>query len=106
MHRLIINVPQEMQTDHINRNGLDNRRENLRICTQMQNNQNCKPHKNSSSIFKGVHWSKWTRKWMASIMQDYKNMYLGYYDSEIEAAKTYDRKAKELFGKFARTNFG
>ena len=107
MHHDIINVPIGFQTDHKNRKGYDNRKDNLRICTHAQNIQNSKLNKNSrySSCYKGVVWFKRTKKWRAYIKK--KNVFtsLGYYKNEIDAAKAYDCKAKELFGEFACTNF-
>ncbi|GAI88609.1 unnamed protein product, partial [marine sediment metagenome] len=63
MHRLILNVPEKMETDHINHNGLDNRRSNLRLATSQQNNFNRKNIDGSSSQYKGVYWNKSRRKW-------------------------------------------
>jgi len=106
MHRQITSTPCGLQTDHRNGNGLDNRRSNLRICTHSENCQNrrCDPKK-FSSCFKGVHWHKRDRKWYTKIRQNGKQVHLGSFDSEIEAAKAYDRKAIELFGGFACLNF-
>lgn len=103
MHREIIKTPPNKQTDHRNGNGIDNREENIRICTGSQNNQNC--HRVwGKSKFKGVSWYKRYKKWLASIGFNGKAINCGYYDSEIEAAKAYNTKAKELFGEFARLN--
>lgn len=105
MHREILNPPAGMEIDHINHDSLDNRRVNIRICTNSQNMMNGNSHKGSSSKFKGVFWHKLRRKWQAQIRKNYKAIYLGYYDSEVEAARTYDRAAKDLFGEFAKPNF-
>lgn len=105
MHRQILNVPDGMLSDHINHNGLDNRECNIRICTFAENQHNQKPRKTGSSKYKGVVWSKRTQKFLAQIRFEKKTINLGYYDSEIEAAKAYDVKALELFGEFAYTNF-
>lgn len=105
MHRQITGAPKGFQVDHINHNTLDNRRCNLRICTNQQNNWNRASCKNSSSKFKGVSYYKPSKKWIAQICIDDKRKNLGYYKSEIQAAKIYDAKAKELFGKFAKLNF-
>ena len=91
--------------DHHNRNGLDNRRYNLRGCTNRQNCRNRAKHENSTSIFKGVSLYRKTNKWKAQICFNYKVISLGYFHSEVAAAKVYDAKAKELFGEFANTNF-
>ena len=110
MHRLIMNTPKGMHTDHINGNPLDNRKENLRICTPAQNSRNRRKNKNNKSGFKGVKrccgsWYEGTIKWMASINFEGKRMHLGVYDIPEEAARAYDAKAIELHGEFAQTNF-
>lgn len=104
MHRLIMNTPQGMDTDHINGNGLDNRKSNLRICTQSQNEANKGLQKNNTSGFKGVQWNKQYKKWSAKINKNKKSFYVGYFTDKKEAAKAYNTKAKELFGEFARLN--
>jgi hypothetical protein len=105
MHNLIMNPPEEFQIDHKNWNGLDNRRENLRICTPQQNSFNQKKRKDTSSKYKGVSWSSQTGKWKSTITHNGKTHYLGRFDSAEEAAQKYDEKAKEFFGEFAVLNF-
>jgi len=107
MHREILGLESgdPRQTDHQNRNGLHNWRDNLRTCTHSQNKQNSSPHKNSSSAFKGISWHKDRNKWRVRIQINGRLKHLGYFSNEVEAAKTYDKKAKELFGEFAYTNF-
>ncbi len=105
MHRLILNAPEEMETDHINHNGLDNRRCNLRLVTHQQNHFNRKGNINSSSKYKGVYWNKRDKKWQVHIWIDYKNHYLGRFDDEQKAAWAYDEAAKKLFGEYACLNF-
>ena len=105
MHRLIMKSSEDMQVDHANHNTLDNRKCNLRICTKFQNMQNSKLQKNRSSKYKGVCWHKDNKKWKAYITYEGKRIHLGYYDIEEEAARVYDKKAIELFGKFAYLNF-
>ena len=104
MHRKIINAQEGQEIDHRNGNGLDNRRCNLRDCTRSQNNQNRHKTKGTSQ-YKGVSWYKNGNKWRTEIMLNLKRYHLGYFNSEIEAAKSYDKKAKELFGEFALLNF-
>ena len=104
MHRLIMNAQKGQEIDHINHNGLDNRKCNLRFCTRSQNIMNTRP-KRGTSKYKGVSWCKMTQNWLSCIMMDGEYINLGYYDDEIDAAKTYDDKAKELFGEFACLNF-
>lgn len=105
LHRVIINPPAGYEIDHINRNGLDNRRENLRIVTHSDNMKNMRRHSDSKSQFKGVHLFKSTGKWQAQISNNGKRIHLGYFHSEIDAAKEYDRAAIKLHGRFAHTNF-
>lgn len=105
MHRLILNTPKNMDTDHANHNGLDNQRHNIRICTTKQNTRNRLPRRKCSSLYKGVSWNKKVEKWIVFIANNRKNENLGCFDDEIKAAIAYDAKAKELFGKFAYLNF-
>jgi hypothetical protein len=104
MHRFIMGYPVGMLVDHINRNGLDNRRCNLRITTHQQNQANS-ISKSDSSRFKGVSRDKRKEKWYASIRKNKKDHYIGRYDIEEDAARVYDRRAIEFFGEFARLNF-
>lgn len=102
LHRIIMNAKKGEYVDHINRNRLDNRKENLRICTNQQNNYNRGPSKGK---FKGPSWNKNAQKWASYIKKDSKTIYLGLFLTEEEAAHAYDTKAKELFGEFAYLNF-
>ena len=99
MHRLIMQAPEGMVVDHINGNGLDNRRCNLRICTQYENALNSRPRADAKSRFKGVYPHH--NKWKARV----GGRYLGLFDDEVEAAKARDRKARELYGEHAWLNF-
>lgn len=104
MHRFINNTPDGMLTDHKNGDRLDNRKENLRSCNRTQNHANKRVGSNYSSNFKGVYWHKNRNKWVAMIRFERKGRYLGCYESEIEAAKAYNKAAKDLFGEFAKVN--
>ena len=104
MHRLITNAPEGMEVDHRNHNGLDNRRGNLRTCTPTQHRQTRRPHKNTTSEYKGVWWHTQACKWQARISFRSKPIHIGVFGDEKEAAKAYNKKAKELFGKFAWLN--
>ena len=106
MHRIILDAPKGKEVDHINGNGLDNRRENLRKCTTQQNSFNKRMYRGAkSSKYKGVTWHKRSRKWHARIRHNYAFIQLGYFTKELDAAQAYDKKAKELFGEFAHPNF-
>jgi hypothetical protein len=105
MHRQIMQPPPGKVTDHMNGNGLDNRRSNLRNCLPTENGRNRQRNRRSRTGFKGVGQYKRTGKYYASIRFKGKTLYLGQYDTPVEAARAYDRKARELFGQFARLNF-
>lgn len=105
MHRFIMDAPPEFQVDHVNGDRLDNRRENLRFCDTRLNNRNMRPGaRGGSSRFKGVHFCNEKKKWTATIKGVDRRYHLGRFDDEIEAARAYDAKAKELFGEFFRPN--
>lgn len=91
------------QIDHKNGNGLDNRRENIRICSYSQNQMNRKNTSGKTSKYKGVNFYR--GKYISRIKLNYKEIRIGSFRLEIDAAKAYDIKAKELFGEFASLNF-
>jgi len=103
LHRMLLDFPKGC-IDHIDGNPLNNKRNNLRICSQQENTMNKRKSRNSSSKFKGVSWIKRDRRWYACINKDYKTYSLGTFKDEIDAAKAYDKKAIEMFGKYAKTN--
>lgn len=106
MHREIVRPEESEEVDHISHDTLDNQRRNLRICTHRQNSMNRRPNKSKiASQYKGVFRPAATRKWQASINSKGTHYHLGSFESEKNAALTYDRKAKELFGQFAWLNF-
>jgi hypothetical protein len=104
MQRLIMNPPKGMQVDHINLDTLDNRRANLRVCTQVNNSRNSGKHKNNTTGYKGVI-KLYDGKYAAKLGYKGKKLHLGTFEDPIEAAKAYDRKALELHGEFALLNF-
>ena len=105
MHRFIMNPPEEMFVDHIDHNGLNNRKSNLRICTKEQNARNRQPNKRKKGKYKGVHFDKARKKFKAYIKCQDRSLSIGYYKEEINAAKAYDKKAKQLFKEYAYLNF-
>lgn len=103
MHRVIMKAPQGMLVDHRDQDTFNNTRQNLRICTQSQNQAN--RGKNAThNKYKGVHWHKAAGKWNAEIKHNYKTHRLGLFTNEHDAAIAYNKKALELFGEFALLN--
>lgn len=103
MHRIIMSASDDKHVDHINGNRLDNRRDNLRICTRSENMMN-REKKCGSSKYKGVHYNKRGKFWRAGITYNNKYYYLGSYVSEIDAAKAYNSAALKYFKQFSRPN--
>jgi len=105
MHREIVDAMPGEYVDHINHNTLDNRKCNLRKCSQSENLANQKPQRRiTSSKYKGVCWYKAYNKWQVTIKVNGKSIFLGYFEQEDEAAKAYDNAAQEYFEEFAYTN--
>ncbi len=102
MHRLIFGTT-DLFVDHIDGNGLNNQRSNLRPCTNGQNMMNqSKAHR--FYLFKGVGFHKRNKRWHAAIKKDKKSIHLGYFDFSVDAAIAYNEAAKRLFGEFASLN--
>lgn len=104
MHRRIMKAEKGRCVDHIDGNGLNNCRSNLRMCSQKENSANTRKHKSSSSRFKGVHFYARYRSWMAYICPNRRKIHLGYFKTEEEAAQAYNKAALLYFGEFARLN--
>lgn len=106
VHGLIMqpNTKTGEMVDHIDGNGLNNKRDNLRICTCHQNILNSKSKENATSKFKGVKYNNRLKKWIARISYNYQSYLIGEYDTENEAALAYNQKAIELHKGFARLN--
>jgi len=105
MHREILPPPPGMVVDHIDGNKANNCRVNLRAATRAQNGLNRRKHYGARSIYKGVFYSKSRRQWYARCGYQGRGGKLSYFDTEVEAARAYDRQAVEWFGEFARLNF-
>jgi hypothetical protein len=106
-HRLIWaivhgSIQDDMQIDHINGNTLDNRIDNLRLCTSTENNANRRAHIRNKSGYKGVSWDKNKQKWLASIMANRVFYRIGFFDDPKLAHIAYCKAASELHGNFAR----
>ncbi len=104
MHKEIIEIPDGMFTDHINGNRLDNRKCNLRAVDRKQNGRNRRKHIKGSSEYKGVSWSQGKKKWIARITITEKQVELGAFDSQFEAAVVYNHAANKYFGEYAHLN--
>ena len=105
MHRIINQTPKEFDTDHKDRNRLNNQRNNLRPCNNSKNQMNKIKSENKSSIYKGVSFIKRINKWEVKIQINGKPVLIGRYKDEIFAAKKYDEMAKINHKEFARLNF-
>ena len=105
MHRDIHGTPESMNTDHINRNKLDNRDANLRSCTQAENMRNVSRHSDSTAPYKGISLMQGSSKWKAKINVDGSSQHLGTFQTPEDAAVAYDKAAVRHYGKFACINF-
>ena len=102
MHREIMNTPKEVLTDHKDRDGLNNQKHNIRLCTYSQNGANRKSY--GVSKYLGVCWDKQSNKWIVRIETDNKSTYLGCFKIEKDAAMAYNEAAKKQHGEFANLN--
>lgn len=106
MHRVILSAPDGVEIDHVNRNGLDNRRSNLRLCNHTENLMNQRLRSDNETRLKGVGIEKRNinKRFRARIMINRKRVYIGSYQIAEDAARAYDRAALEYYGEFAMTN--
>lgn len=105
LHRLLTDAPKGLHVDHKDGDGRNNRRSNIRVATAQQNRRNEVRRREHTSAYRGASWCKSTEKWVARCNMGTKHLYLGVYDTEIEAALAYDAAARLHFGEFASTNF-
>lgn len=105
LHRVLLNPGKGVMIDHVNHDTLDNRRSNLRICNNRQNQWNQKKHRDSKSKYRGICWHRDYEMWMARISGPNGRITIGFFEDEIEAARAYDSFATSLYGEFAHLNF-
>lgn len=110
LHRVLTNCPADKVVDHINKNKLDNRKCNLRICSQRENTVANNGWTNAQIPYKGVTYmsssgKKILTKFRARIYANHKEINLGVYNSAVEAAQAYDQAAKIIHGEYAKLNF-
>ena len=101
LHRFILNAPKDMVVDHINRDRTDNRKSNLRICTQLDNAKNGSIRKNNKSGVIGVNWNKKSSKWHSRIMVNRKAIDLGLFENLEDATKARKEAELKYFGEFS-----
>ena len=107
MHRFILGLTGGDEVDHVNGDGLDNRRANLRVCSRRDNVRNKSVSSNNKCGYKGVShvpYGKRVKRWVAKININGRQKHLGYFSRPDEAAEAYNKAAVELFGRFARLN--
>jgi hypothetical protein len=103
MHRYILGVSKNLFCDHINGNGLDNRKENLRVCTMGENFKNTKKRANCKNVYKGVYKQK-SGKWRVTLFVNGKSKHIGQFIDIKNAAQAYNDAAKKYYGEFAFLN--
>lgn len=105
MHHVVLGASEDERVDHINADGLNNTRGNLRVASYAENNRNARVRLDNTSGYKGVSWHKAHKKWKAHIRINNRLKHLGYFETAEEAALIYDMAARENYGDFARPNY-
>lgn len=106
MHRFLTDAPLGTEVDHYDGDSLNNQRRNLRVCSRVQNARAFRVKAaDTTSKFRGVSWDNTRAKWFSKIESEGKQFPLGRFDNEEDAARAYDKKARELFGEWASPNF-
>lgn len=104
LHRLIVGFPEGQEVDHANRDGLDNRRSNLRVCSRSGNTSNRARMKSNTTGFVGVEYRA-NGRFQAAVWVNYHKVSLGTFDTAEDAARARDAAARDAFGEFASLNF-
>lgn len=102
MHREIMQTPEDMETDHVDGNGLNNQRSNLRVCTKAENNRNVSKRRDNTSGFKGVSFEKSSKRWAANIMSNGKQIKIGRFPTKESAYAAYCEACVKYHGAFSR----
>ncbi len=105
MHREILQLFGDMEVDHVDSDGLNNQRKNLRICSAAENQYHRRKQINNTSGYKGVSWHRLRCRWQAQIKANGKKVHLGYFNVIRDAAFAYDDAARMYYGKFSNCNF-
>jgi len=104
LHQFLLNPPENSEIDHLDHDGLNNQRSNLRVCSTAENRRNVPVRINNKSGFKGIRWRKDLQLWHARICYNRKRIHLGYFPDPVSAAMAYNTAAKDLHGEFACLN--
>jgi len=105
MHRVILDAPTGTICDHVNRNGLDNRKTNLRFCTKEQNSHNSKINIKNKSGYKGVSWDKNRKKWVVRMKINGFYKFIGRFTDKEKAIGAYHSRARKNHGEFFIDNY-